>query len=183
MAKKKDKEELEQIEGKAIKNAKSLQEKQAEEAEKMQAQLDASIGGFLGNLFRYLVVKDNLLIEHVPSLIIDSWKILTVEEIKEIYEKEVENEKGVIHKGKKEGIGMIDDLFTLSELTNILEADKRMEEGKDADGNPLEIDENKVLLVRCTMKDLSRLKLVGTLRVPKGINNVIWGYSEKYLNA
>ena len=169
MAKKKDKDELEQVEGKAIKNAKSLQEKQREGEEKLQAELQESVKHYFSNMFKYLLVKDVLLLKVEEGVVLEHFEIVDVKDIKDRYEKE--------------NIGLIDNLFTIHNLVGLTPRDMRMLEGEDTDGKPFELDTDRVLLVKCVLPGFDRLRLVGTLRIPKGVNDVVCDYKEKYLNA
>lgn len=182
MAKKKDKDELEQVEGKAIKNAKSLQEKQREGEEKLQAELQESVKHYFSNMFKYLLVKDVLLLKVEEGVVLEHFEIVDVKDIKDRYEKENED-NNVIHKAKKENIGLIDNLFTIHNLVGLTPRDMRMLEGEDTDGKPFELDTDRVLLVKCVLPGFDRLRLVGTLRIPKGVNDIVCDYKEKYLNA
>ena len=167
MAKKKD--ELEQVEGKAIKNAKSLQEKQREGEEKLQAELQESVKHYFSNMFKYLLVKDVLLLKVEEGVVLEHFEIVDVKDIKDRYEKE--------------NIGLIDNLFTVHNLVGLTDRDMRMLEGEDTDGKPFELDTDRVLLVKCVLPGFDRLRLVGTLRIPKGVNDIVCDYKEKYLNA
>ena len=84
MAKKKDKEELEQAEGKAIKNAKSLQDKQRESEEKLKAELEASVKGYFSNMFKYTLIKGILLLDVEQGVKLEHFEIINIEDIKSI---------------------------------------------------------------------------------------------------
>ena len=139
MAKKKDKDELEQVEGKAIKNAKSLQDKQRENEEKLQAELKASVEGYFSNMFQYTLVKGILLLDVEQGVTLEHFEIKNIEDIKNMFENEVENDKNVIHKSQKENIGLIDDLFNVRDLIGVVDGDLRMLEGEDIDGKMTEL--------------------------------------------
>lgn len=184
MAKKKDKDELEQVEGKAIKNAKSLQDKQRENEEKLQAELKASVEGYFSNMFQYTLVKGILLLDVEQGVTLEHFEIKNIEDIKNMFENEVENDKNVIHKSQKENIGLIDDLFNVRDLIGVVDGDLRMLEGEDIDGKPFEMDTERVLLVKCLLPGFNRLRLVGTLRIPKGITDIFYNNgNSKYLNV
>ena len=181
MAKKK--EELEQVDGKAIKNAKSLQDKQRENEEKLQAELGASVESYFRSMFKYLLVKDVLLLKVENGVKLEHYEIVNIEDIRNKYEKEGDEDRNSIHRSQKENIGIIDDLFNMQDLIGLTDSDMRMLDGVDTDGQPLELDTDRVLLVKCILPGFSRLRLIGTLRIPKGVNDIVCDYREKYLNA
>jgi hypothetical protein len=101
-----------------------------------------------------------------------------------MFENEVEDDKNVIHKSQKENIGLIDDLFNVRDLIGVVDGDLRMLEGEDIDGKPFEMDTERVLLVKCLLPGFNRLRLVGTLRIPKGITDIFYNNgNSKYLNV
>ena len=167
------KKDLEMTEGKAVKNAKSLQQSQNDNNEKLQEELKLSIESYFSNMFKYLLVKDVLLLKVEQGVILEYFEIINIEDIKKIYEENIEDDKNIIHKSQKENIGLIDDLFNINVLTGLTEGDMRMLDGENTEGEPFELDTDRVLLVKCRLPGFNRLKLVGTLRIPKGVSDIV----------
>ena len=173
---KKDVMEMLEEDGKKEKKEKkekpvSIQEKDKAYLDKSKDELLKSMQGFLENSISYLKVGDVLLLKVSEGIELLDYKLVKIKDLEDS-----------IKEGDSNSFSLF---FTLKDLTNIVDSDYRMCEGKDVDGNKLEIDLDQILLVSLYLEGMNRLKLVGSVRVPKGIKRVVKrvGNDEKYLNT
>lgn len=149
----------------------SIQEKDKAYLDKSKDELLKSMQGFLENSLQYLKVGDVLLLKVSEGIELLDYQLVKIKELEENIKDDDSNAFSLF--------------FKLKDLTRIVDSDYRMCEGKDVDGNDLEIDLEQILLVSLYINGLNRLKIVGSVRVPKGIKRVVKriGNDEKYLNT
>ena len=150
---------------------KSLQEMEKEKSDANKEQILATVNGFWDMAIKYKKIDDILFLELSDGVDAYFYKIVKLEDLKEICKKVEELDT------------FYTDFISFEDLKRITDKDYRMLEGKDVDGNKLEMDMENVLLIKFNTAGFDRLKTVGSVRIPKGIRVIkISKGIDKYLN-
>lgn len=168
---KKDKLDIIEKEDKKEKVVESLQDIEKKKADKLKEQVKATVEGFWNEAIGYQKIGNVLLLNIREDLEVCWYKKINLIELKNMCDK------------VKEFDTFFTDFISFDEMKIIVDNDYRMLEGKDVDGNQLEMDMDNVLLIKCKTPGFEKLKTVGAVRIPKDVDIIKEASKNiKYLN-